>query len=463
MGANHKIQPVILCGGSGTRLWPLSRPEFPKQFLALKGGNSLLEETLLRTAVASSGEIPILVAAAQHRELVAGTLNRADAEAILVLEPIARNTAPAVAAAALIAARRNPDDILLVSPSDHIVDDVEGFARSVAMAACLACEGWITILGVVPSAPSSAFGYIVRGDGLGEDGSRVARFVEKPAGDLAGQLIKQGALWNAGMVVARASDVIDALRMHEPTVLDVVETALDADLAQPEYNLDALAFETAPKISFDHAVLERHARVAVVPLQASWRDVGTWGEVAALHDADEDGNRIVGDVHIIEGKGNFVRSADRRVVALGVKDLVIVDSPDALLVAAHEKLPALSKVIQDLPHEARALPDTSKAEWGHVQEILEDGSSHIRRFAVSFGEATAPALHDEASGHWVVVAGRGVATIGARTCGLGAGETVHLPAGQPRWIANTGADTLEVIEILLRAPIENAARLRKAV
>ncbi|MBL8908188.1 MAG: mannose-1-phosphate guanylyltransferase [Rhizobiales bacterium] len=458
-----KIRPVVLCGGSGTRLWPLSRPDFPKQFLALKGNASLLEQTLLRAAAAGGGEPPILIAAAQHRELVVDSLDRAGADAALILEPSGRNTAPAVAAAALVAAGRHPDDVLVVMPSDHVVDGIEGFVASVEAASRLARAGWITVLGVVPNEASSAFGYIVPGESLGEDGSRVARFVEKPPREAAEELRRAGAFWNAGMVVAKASVLIEALREHEPAVLAGVEDTLRLGALEPECRLDAEAFARVPKMSFDHAVLERHARVAVTPLLASWRDVGTWGEVAALYQADPDGNRVVGDACVIQSKNSFIRSSERQVVALGVENLFVVDTPDGLLVAHGGCLPLLGKAVESLRNNAPRSLDTARPDWGGVQLILQNAASRVSRFAVQAGQATPPDAHGELPGHWICVAGGGVATIGARICGVNSGETLALPGGEERWIANTGQHTLEVIEVLLQVPMEKDAELRRAV
>lgn len=463
MSRPSEIRPVILCGGSGTRLWPLSRPEFPKQFLTLIGNESLLEQTLSRAVAVSGANTPILIAATQHRGLVTDTLSRSGVLADLILEPVARNTAPAIAAAALLAARRNPDDIIVVMPSDHVVDGIEDFVKSVESAADLACDGWITILGVVPTEPSSALGYIVRGEAIGDESWRVQRFAEKPPREVAAELVRSGAFWNAGMVVARARDVIDALRRHEPGVLLAVEASLERGSVGGENQLEAGSFLSAPKISFDHAVLERHERVAVTPMRAVWRDVGTWNEVATLYAEDADGNRTIGDVHLSAARGNFIRSPERRILALGVNDLIIVDSPDSLLVAKREHLSSLSQAVQDLPEKLPLSRNGVAADWGNVLEVLQDSSSHVRRFTVLPGKATSEPVHGDVVGHWIVVSGRGVAKIAARTCGMCAGETLGLPSGEARWLANTGEDALEVIEVLLKRPAASPSTLRKAV
>ncbi len=327
--ATLRLQPVILCGGAGARLWPLSDAEHPKPFLKLLGDVSLLEAAARRL-----GGQPIVVANSKHHYLLP--------QAQIILEPMARNTAPAIAAAALLA---KPGAILVVMPSDHLIDDDEGFARSVMRAASLAEAGWICVLGVAPDRPSPAFGYIVPGDEI-DGGATVARFVEKPGADTAAQLIAEGALWNAGIVVAKASVVTQALRAHAPAILAAVEAAIAAAQSHDgALVLDAACFAKAPAISFDHAVLELHTRLAVIRLDANWRDVGTWTEMAELHAPDDHGNRVQGEAVMLGCEASFIHSGKRKVIALGLKNIIVVDTPEGLLVAQAEAIGLLGEAV----------------------------------------------------------------------------------------------------------------------
>jgi mannose-1-phosphate guanylyltransferase/mannose-6-phosphate isomerase len=343
------VIPVILCGGSGTRLWPLSRSDRPKQLISLGGDHSLLEGTLLRGQTIAGAADPICVTAAAYAAQVRQSLDRVGLPGRLLVEPEPRNTAPALCAAARVAMRSDPSAVIVALPADHVIDDGEAFAAAIARAVTAAEGGWLTILGVRPRHASSALGYIVPGAGL--DGlphiTRVSRFVEKPAPELAKSLITDGALWNAGIVVARADAMIEAMRKHEPAVLAAVERSLEAGGSEADdVKLNAKDFAQAPHISFDKAVLERHEAVAVTALGATWRDVGTWAEVAELYPADGDGNRKTGRVHLSSSQGTFVFSSSRLIVGIGLKDLVVVDTPDALLIVNRNDLGLVREAVE---------------------------------------------------------------------------------------------------------------------
>lgn len=445
----QRIHPVILCGGSGTRLWPLSRVDLPKEFLALKGEKSLIEETLVRADRLEGATKPILVTGARHERLVRHALNATQTEAIVILEPQARNTAPAVAAAALVAAARDPEAILLVLPADHLIADDDAFRHSVEEAVELAGHDWLTVLGIEPHEPSSAFGYILRGDSLLGQGSRVARFIEKPVRQEAAKLIAEGALWNAGMVAAKAGLVIEALRQHEPAVVEAVHASIECgDRRDDTLQLAASRFAAATKISFDHAVLERHDRVAVVPLRAGWRDLGTWSEVAELYPADAQGNRGKGEARFTASTGNFIFSSDRTVLALGIEDLIIVDSADALLVAKREHLPLLGDAVKQLPEE-RADSEAPCFAWGECETVAEDTHCQVRRLSIAPGQATTALDHGLDAGHWIVVTGSGTATIGGRMIPLREGQSTVTPAHVMRHFQNSGDEALVLIEVRL--------------
>jgi len=355
--------PVILCGGSGTRLWPLSRSDRPKQLISLDGGHTLLEGTLLRAnAIAGAGD-PICVTAVAYAAAVRQSLDRLGLRGALLVEPEPRNTAPALCAAALVAMRSDPNAVIVALPTDHVIDDGEAFAAAIAQAVAAAEKNWLVILGVKPRHASSALGYIVPGVEL--DGlpliTRVSRFVEKPDPEIAASLVSTGALWNAGIVVARAEGVIAAMRMHEPDVLEAVERSLaNGRVETNEIQLNQADFAAAPRISFEKAVLERHEAVAVTTLVAMWRDVGTWAEVAELYPADTDGNRQTGRVKLSFSQNSFVFSQHRLTVGIGLKDLIVVDTPDGLLVANRNELGLVLEALEAM--SALSLPEVAQGD-----------------------------------------------------------------------------------------------------
>lgn len=343
------VIPVILCGGSGTRLWPLSRIDRPKQLISLDGKHTLLEATLLRVRSIVGASDPICVTAAAYGAEVRQSLDRLELRGKVVLEPEPRNTAAALCAAALVAMQIDVNAVIVVLPADHVIEDGIAFGSSIAEAVAAADKEWLTILGVKPRHASSALGYIVPGaviDGLPQV-YRVEKFVEKPDEDMAANLVSRGALWNAGMVVARAEAVVRAIREHEPDLLEVLERSLaNSRTEADQVSLIHADFLGVPRISFDKAVLERHAAVAVTSLDANWRDVGTWAEVAELYTADVEGNRKVGRVSLTSTRNTFVFSTNRPIVGIGLEDLVVVDTPDALLILHRNEIGLLSEAVE---------------------------------------------------------------------------------------------------------------------
>jgi mannose-1-phosphate guanylyltransferase/mannose-6-phosphate isomerase len=345
----NRVIPVILCGGAGTRLWPLSRTDRPKQLISLVGDHTLLEGTFKRAAMIAGAGDPICVTAAAYGPEVRQSLEQLGLQGRVVLEPEPRNTAPALTAAALVARGIDPDAIIVALPADHIIENNAAFAQCIGRACDAAKQGWLTVLGIKPRYASSALGYIEPGAGL--EGLpqvyRVKLFVEKPEQCIAEGLIGGGALWNAGIVVARADSVIEAMRKHEPKVLEAVERSLATGRSEMHtFHLGHAAFAGSPSISFDKAVLERQDTVAVTSLDAMWRDVGTWTEVAELYAADADGNRQRGRVHLSSSRGSFVFSPERLTVGIGLTDMVVVDTPDALLIANRNDLGLVRDVVE---------------------------------------------------------------------------------------------------------------------
>lgn len=432
------VIPVILCGGSGTRLWPLSRSNRPKQFISLGQAHTLLEGTLLRGQSIAGAIDPICVTAAAYGAAVRQSLERLRLRGRLLLEPEPRNTAPALCAAALVAMRTDPGAIIVALPADHVIEDGEAFAESIAHAVAAAEIGWLTVLGVRPRHASSALGYIVPAAAL--DGvpqvNRVSRFVEKPEPDFAESLVAAGALWNAGIVVARADTVIEAMRKHEPAVLEAVERSLAAGGGEAgDVQLGAKDFAAAPRISFDKAVLERHEAVAVTALDAKWRDVGTWAEVAELYPADGEGNRKTGRVHLSSSRDTFVFSPNRLIVGIGLKDLVVVDTPDALLIANRNDLGLVREAVEAMA--ANSYPEVA----------IGDDKVSTKRISIGGGETLHGKPHPNSFRYWIVLQGNVTFSNGRQKSAYGVNESFYAPPNIAYVVVNSSLEPANLIEL----------------
>ncbi|MEO7547342.1 MAG: mannose-1-phosphate guanylyltransferase/mannose-6-phosphate isomerase [Ramlibacter sp.] len=445
------IQPVILCGGSGTRLWPLSRKSFPKQFVPLVGGKSLLHLTLARVAglpgVAATGVV--CVAADEHRFLVAEAMQGASVSGSIILEPCARNTAAAMALAAL---RADPQQLLLFCPADHHIPDTQAFDGMVAQGAVAAQQGAIVTFGVVPSFPSSAYGYILQGAVRADAGHRVARFIEKPSSDAAQALILLGdVLWNAGIFLCRAGTLLEALRVRAHDILSscqeaMTHAALDGAFVRPQL----AAFEACRAESIDYAVMEHHADLAVVPFSGAWSDVGSWNAVAGLVPEDESGNRIEGAGIALQASGTYIHAPHRTVVALGTSDLMIIDTPDAVLVAASSHAEQVKTVVAEL--EARHNPHASAHRkvarpWGWYDSIDMGDRFHVKRISVKPQAALSLQKHHHRAEHWIVVKGTAEVTRGNETFLLTENQSTYIPIGEVHRLRNPGKTDLEMIEV----------------
>lgn len=446
------IIPVILCGGSGTRLWPLSRKAYPKQFVPLIGGKSLLQLTLERVARVSSGAAAtqvVCVAAEEHRFLVADALKASGLQGRIILEPAGRNTAPAMALAALAA---QPDDLLLFCPADHHIPDAAAFAAMVEQGRAAAESGAIVTFGVVPSFPSSAFGYIEQG-ALRADGSHaVARFIEKPDAAAAQALILQGSvLWNAGIFLCRAAVLIDALQQYAPDILAHCREAMagaaqDAAFVRP----DSAAFQACRAESIDYAVMEHHTNVAVVPFTGAWSDVGSWNAIADLTPPDPAGNRISGQGIALQARETYIHAPHRAVVALGTQDLLIIDTPDALLVVARSHTEQVKSVVAEL--ERLNAPQAAQHRkvarpWGWYDSVDVGERFQVKRIAVKPGASLSLQKHHHRAEHWTVVRGTAEVTRGAETFLLTENQSTYIPIGEVHRLHNPGITELEMIEV----------------
>ena len=443
--ANHTVYPIVLCGGSGTRLWPLSRKSYPKQFVPLLEEQSLLGLTLQRLSYLS--KTVGCVASEEHRFLVAEEMRHAGLTGPLVLEPSARNTAAAMALAALHA---NPDDLLLFCPADHYIPNTEAFAQMVHQGAELASAGSIVLFGVRPTYPATGYGYIQ------VQGQDVLRFVEKPDRVKAEALLCAGNnYWNAGIFLSKASVLLNALRTHAPDILSGTEEALRSggsesfegfDFIRPE----AKAFGNIRSESIDYAVMEKAKGLKLLPFAGDWSDVGSWAAVAELVPTDATGNQPVGNALMLGSSNTFVHSPHRPTVALGVQDLVIVDTPDALLVAHKDKAEDVKQAVAALQREGSSLAVMHRKvarPWGWYDSVDAGERFQVKRISVKPGASLSLQMHHHRAEHWIVVRGTAKVVRGEEELLISENESVYIPLGVKHRLENPGKTDLEIIEV----------------
>ena len=462
------LLPMILSGGAGTRLWPLSRESAPKPFMPLPDGETLLAKTAQR-ALALPGVDALLTVTNRDyyfhtKDTYAAMDASASTAAIYLLEPFGRNTAPAIAVGALHAqARHWGQRVLLVMPADHLIRDQRAFAEAVDRAATLAMSGALVTFGITPTHPETGFGYIECGDmlmppeGAAPAAFRARRFIEKPPLAAArGYLTEGHYVWNSGMFAFTADAIVDAFARHAPGVLaaarPVAQTLTNADATQM-LEIDAALFAAVPDISIDYAVMERAAEageVAVVRGTFDWSDVGSWQAVAALTAADDDGNRGHGERVAIATRGTYVHAADRIVATVGVENLVIVDTPDAVLIAHRDHLQRVKDVVGELKargHDAYKLHRTVSRPWGAYTVLEEAPGFKIKRIEVRPGASLSLQLHHRRSEHWVVVRGVARVTNGEREFDVHPNESTYIPVETRHRLENRGTDPLVIIEV----------------
>jgi mannose-1-phosphate guanylyltransferase/mannose-6-phosphate isomerase len=451
--------PVVLSGGSGTRLWPVSREAFPKPFMKLGGELSLLQRTLARCLPLADGGRAAIVTNKEYLFKTREEIDRlpsARGNAVTqLLEPIGRNTAPAIAIAALWAEDVAPGATLLVLPADHLIPDEAAFQASARAAAALASSGALVLFGIHPTGPETGFGYIETGAAVaGSDARRVQRFVEKPDAARALEFLQAGTfVWNSGMFCFTARAILAALEAHAPDVLGQARAAWSASRAgatDERVVLDAAAFGACRDVSIDYAVMERAAEVMVLPTRFAWSDIGSWKAVAEQFVPDADGNTTVGEAMFVDAHNTHVQSEDRLVAAVGVDNLLVVDTPDALLVASKDASQQVKEIVARLKsrgHEAAKLHRTVARPWGTYTVLQEGPRFKIKRIEVKCGHTLSLQMHHHRSEHWIVVSGTAKVTCDDRSFLVAANESTYIPIGTRHRLENPGVVDLVMIEV----------------
>ena len=448
-----QIIPVILSGGSGTRLWPLSRKEYPKQYLPLAGDNTMLQETILRLSGLDNLVDPIIVCNADHRFLVAEQCQQIDIESpTILLEPVGRNTAPAIAAAVLQSLKETDDSVLLVLSADHVIQDVDAFHKAINIASQQAQDSKLVTFGIVPTDANIGYGYIKSSKDNTDDAYKVEEFVEKPDLKTAQSYLQQGNyLWNSGMFMFKANVLVNELSVHSPNIVASVKDAINNAKQDLDFiRLDKQAFESSPSDSIDYALMEKSDNVVVVPLDAGWNDIGSW---ASLHDIgikDTNGNVIKGDVITQDTTNTYINANHHMVATIGVDNLIIVDTPDATFVATQDKAQAVKSIVESLQAKGRDEGSVHRKvyrPWGWYDSIESGLYFQVKRLHVNPGAKLSLQMHHKRSEHWVVVSGIATAINGKETLILKEGESTFIPIGTTHALENHTDEILEIIEV----------------
>jgi mannose-1-phosphate guanylyltransferase len=445
------ISPVIMCGGSGTRLWPLSRSLFPKQFLPLVNDTSMLQDTLQR--LPNSCSDPVFICNEEHRFLVAEQVRQLSlSHGTILLEPEGRNTAPAVALAALNALKNDEDAILLVLAADHVIKNTEAFHQVVSQASVAAEEGKLVTFGIVPTHAETGYGYIKKGEQQKESTFKVAQFVEKPDEATAISYLTSGEfLWNSGMFLFKASRYIEELAKYRPDILEQCQKAM----ADVEYDLDFLrphktAFLACSNESIDYAVMEKTDAAVVVPLDAGWSDVGSYSALWEVCEKNEDKNVLKGDVIAQQTTNSYIHSQNKLITTVGVDNLVIIDTPDAVLVANKDKVQEVKQIVDQLKKEQRAeavLHREVYRPWGKYDSVDSGERFQVKRITVKPGAKLSVQMHHHRAEHWIIVSGTAKVTIDDKSVLLSENQSAYIPIGSVHALENPGKLPLEMIEV----------------
>ena len=447
------LLPVIMAGGSGSRLWPLSRTLYPKQFLSLTSSSTMLQETINRLD-GIEHDAPFLICNEEHRFIVAEQLRQQNLKhGGIVLEPVGRNTAPAIALAALHAISKDQDPLLLVLAADHVIQNHSAFIESVQQAVPEAESGKLVTFGIVPTTPETGYGYIKKGAEVeGGHAYNVAQFVEKPNLETAHAYLASGDyLWNSGMFLFKASRYLEELKLHRPDIFTACQKAMAGARGDLDFiRLDEESFVACPDDSVDYAVMEKTKDAVVVPLDANWSDVGSFSALWEVNDKDENGNATRGDVLTEQTSNSFIYSQNKLVSTVGVDNLVIIETKDAVLVADKDKVQDVKAIVNKLKSQNRSECLQHREvyrPWGSHDEIADGERFQVKHLTVKPGERTATQLHYHRAEHWVVVSGTAKVTNEDKTYLLGENESTFIPIGSAHCIENPGKVLLELIEV----------------
>jgi len=446
--------PVILSGGSGSRLWPLSRKQYPKQFLALTGEHTLFQQTLERL-IFDGMEAPVVVSNLEHRFIVQEQLDALHLKTqSILLEPFGRNTAPAVAIAAMKLVAEGRDELLLVLPADHVIEDQRAFQRALALATNAAEKGEMVLFGVPADRPETGYGYIKSGDerGLPDGVIRVERFVEKPDEARARQFVEDGGYyWNSGMFLFRASRFLEELKKHDTDIYDTCLLALERSQRDGDVvSIDAATFECCPDNSIDYAVMEKTRRACVVPLAAGWNDVGSWSSIWEVHEKDADGNVTMGDVLVHDSHNCLVHGNGKLVSVVGLEDIVVVETKDAMMIAHKDRVQDVKKVVNQLDAAGRSETQNHcqvYRPWGSYDSVDMGGRFQVKHITVKPGARLSLQMHHHRAEHWIVVSGTAEVTCDDKVFLLTENQSTYIPIASVHRLANPGKIPLEIIEV----------------
>jgi mannose-1-phosphate guanylyltransferase/mannose-6-phosphate isomerase len=450
--AKHKIYPVILSGGAGSRLWPLSRSLYPKQLLPLSSEKTMIQETALRTSNDRFTR-PLVICNEAHRFIVAEQMQEVGVRPLrIVLEPAGRNTAPAIAAAARILVDEDPDAVMAVLPSDHVIADRKAFEAALDRGTEAALAGHLVTFGMQPTAPETGYGYIQQGAALTPGSFKVERFIEKPDRERAGAMVAQsGYLWNSGMFLFKAAVLLKEIEKLCPQILAAVVPAVQKAVADIDFfRLDVKSFAASPSASIDYAVMEHTALAAVVPAAFGWSDVGSWSALWEISDKDQSGMVSVGDVMTVDCKDSYLRGDGVLVAGVGLNDIIVVATEDAVLVAERRHVQEVRKIVESLKEKKRSEGDLHRKvyrPWGYYQSVDAGSRFQVKQITVRPGAKLSLQMHHHRAEHWIVVEGTALITRNDETFLLRENESTFIPIGTKHRLENPGKVPLKLVEV----------------